>query len=815
MSTKSILWLTAAAALILAVVPTGASAEGGPPPRPTQIRFEPPVITGVNLHADGPEGYEGEFTLSGPAAAGGSFPVLPEAPGYLPPLSTTLSTPAAASGTAAAADVGCGPRALAGVLQSLEGEGAPTGGQLLAELRARGLLYAWGTGVEELAYLARRHGFRGSVPFHEASLPELEEWVRQGVPVIVALGENGKGSPGHFVTMTSVSADGAWFWVDDPTLGRRLISREALAGSWAAQGSAGLRISRENVTSGRDPLLPWIGLLGAVSALTVLAGSSSFSRQNRQILEKLRALLSSRTRKGIGGSLEQAAVPGSWSSPIGADPRILLGWREIKKEVPVYAWRKVRTGSRQVTVEEPVYTRLKVRVGTETRVRKEPVYITKKIQVGTRPVRKMIRVQGKKRRVVTSWKKVIRRVPVYKRFGWTRIRVGTRQEVTWKKVRKVKWVPCTYLKMVTRQEPVYEEIQVQQGWKEVSEEVPVYERHRVQSGTRQVVRSVPVYEDKRFRVGTRTVTEQVPVYAGDPEETSPQPQTTVEYLKSLDTAREGPAPLTTVEYLKEKDEHYDGTFTNPPVPAIAADYFKIKEIPKSLEAATNKESWWEKAFHDINQKYIKPIKHYLLYPDEIVKDITYHIIPPFLSLSAGMEWKFSLSNKGEIVLNTRDLPKLLSFFYVREVIQVKEKHIVTANPKGFLNINITSGSGSVEFSKNIKYLFGPFEYGFAEKIPEPQINEKYDQIVNKYTIQFHWRGLTIKTKREGVKIDQEKTTDYLEVKRVETLKYEKHRIKTEGILAIIALSLLAYEIGLMGAGAAGLTMLEKALAGAH
>ena len=790
MPTKPVLLLTAAAALILAAVPMVVNAEGGPPPpQPTPIRIDPPLIRGVNTHAAGEEVEQTDLAPSEFSAGSTFSTALLEAPAYLPHLTLPPAGRNVPSHSTPAADVGCGPRALAGVLEALEGQEAPTGDQLLADLRGRGLLYEWGTGVEELAYLARLYGFSGSLPFHGSDLDQIKVLLEQGIPVIAALGDGGDDGPGHFVTVAGFSEDDEWIWVDDPSLGLRPLRREAFKSAWAAQGNAGLQVSRERTASGPDPLLPWIGLLGMVSALTVLAGNQTFSRSSRRTLERLRGLLGSRSRKGIGGRL--------------AEPdKVILGWKSAAKEIPVYEWRKVQTGTREVKVEEPVYSRLKVQVGTKTRVKKVPVYVRKKIQVGTREVHKLVKVQGRKRRVVTRWKKVVRRVPVYKRFGWTRIRVGTRREVSWKKVRQVKWVPCTHLKRITEQVPVYEEIQVQQGWKEMTEEVPIYEWHRVQSGTRTVTRSKPVYEDKKFRVGTRTVTEKVPVYAGDQEpdgrEKAPSlPKTTVEYLKSLDKAREDPEPNTTVEYLKELDEHFDGIITHPKTPNLASDYLKsIGKSPSTASKVPNK-STWQKFRDFLVEHVIIPYQKYSKRPEGVFEDIPKKLIPPFLTLSADEKWDLLFWRKDEVVFRSISPPNILGLFYVSQKLKGGEKAVVNFNPGGFIDFSITSGNGSVNLLNNLSYLFGPNEYGIKIKDSNQSTGDPYDYENYKHTLSLSINGITYSYKHEGVVIINKDEKKNIEAKLVKTIEYKKTQIKTEGILFLTLAIALAIEFGLL------------------
>jgi hypothetical protein len=118
--------------------------------------------------------------------------------------------------------VTCGTAALGMALEfaSLgEGGSAPSTEELVDGLKRAGLLYEGvGTGVEELAYLARQHGYQGTYAFHDWDMDQLQAQLDQGRPVVAALGANGAGQPGHFVTVTGISADGQWVSYNDPTL---------------------------------------------------------------------------------------------------------------------------------------------------------------------------------------------------------------------------------------------------------------------------------------------------------------------------------------------------------------------------------------------------------------------------------------------------------------------------------------------------------------------------------------------------------------------------------------------------------------------
>ena len=148
----------------------------------------------------------------------------------------------------------CGAAALGMALEflSLNGEGsAPSQETLVADLKNSGLLYETGTGVEELAFLARQHGYQGTNAFHDWTLAQLREQLETGKPVVVSLGSNGEKQAGHFVTLTGISADGKWVSYNDPILGKQTVSAADFQKLWDLQGNSGLVARKEPLSAGR------------------------------------------------------------------------------------------------------------------------------------------------------------------------------------------------------------------------------------------------------------------------------------------------------------------------------------------------------------------------------------------------------------------------------------------------------------------------------------------------------------------------------------------------------------------------------------
>src|SRR3990170_7550007 len=166
--------------------------------------------------------------------------VLAPAFGEPAPIGTSIETIAVPVRYQDPGDVSCGVQALGMALDALPGA-APTSSAMLGLLQDNGMMYEFGTGVEELAYAAQSFGYKGSFAFHGASIDQLQAQLATGRPVVVSLGANGEGTPGHFVTVTGVSADGQWVAYNDPTLGEQVISSSEFSRSDAV-GGAGSRV---------------------------------------------------------------------------------------------------------------------------------------------------------------------------------------------------------------------------------------------------------------------------------------------------------------------------------------------------------------------------------------------------------------------------------------------------------------------------------------------------------------------------------------------------------------------------------------------
>ena len=164
-----------------------------------------------------------------------------------------------------ASDVSCGVQALGMAFEGL-GDGSPTSPAILDFLQNQGMMYDFGTGVEELAFSAQKFGYKGTIPFHNWSLGQLQAELAEGRAPVVTLGANGPGLPGHFVTVTGFSPDGEWVSYNDPILGKQVVAIEKFNRLWGLQGNSGVAV-RKTVPAGEFDPVPWVAFVAGLMAL--------------------------------------------------------------------------------------------------------------------------------------------------------------------------------------------------------------------------------------------------------------------------------------------------------------------------------------------------------------------------------------------------------------------------------------------------------------------------------------------------------------------------------------------------------------------
>jgi len=416
---------------ILAFTKQSAFAGSGPPPTPNPNRS--PWITGQNADVVTNAGSERALEPAGvlvdsPSLFGLAFQENAAAAGEL----VQLAVPQRYQNPA---DPTCGAAALGMALDFLslsEGGEVPDTNTLVQDLDASGFYYETGTGVEELAYIARSYGYRGSSPFHGWTLEDLAGELAAGRPVVVTLGKNGANQPGHFVTITGMSADGSWVRYNDPVLGQQTVSSEDFFEAWGSQGYSGLTIKKGELAAVSDPLLPWMGLLGSVSALAVLVKSYPREKWLTRLLTEFQGVLADPSRKGLGGKLALASGGGGNSSAPPFPPPAGYDWK--KKTTPQYGWKDV-TVIEKVQVPNMVRTWDVVRFNhwTET----IPVYKTVKVDQGHWATRYVKKYRNERYRTTQRYR--VKKTYWYRREG--RLCRGIRYEWKTRTVWKTRKIP--------------------------------------------------------------------------------------------------------------------------------------------------------------------------------------------------------------------------------------------------------------------------------------------------------------------------------------------------------------------------------------
>ena len=391
---------------------------------------------------------------------------------------TTLSIPMRYQ---AVGDVSCGVQALGMALDGIDGS-APTSDSLLGFLQEQGMMYDFGTGVEELAHAAQNFGYAGSLPFHGWSLEDIKADLAAGRPVVIDLGANGPDEPGHFVALTGISPDDAWVAYSDPLLGERVVPLDDFLGLWALQGNSGVAVAEAPPAPLSPDYAPWAALAATMMATLALAPS----------------VLSDVKRRGVGGMLIAEAGSGTAASYVGMSPPYAApeGMKWVKgaavyethtrteivfHEVPKKELQKVQVGTTKHKI--PYTKRILVDNGRWVTDYKSERYIkgyrNKRILDGYRTSRYV--KYYRTRLVRTRWGYSRRRTPVY---GTKRTPVYRNLRVPIYGTRKVpngrhwesKWAYEEYTEYKTVVKPVYEERWVNVGVERIPEEKTIEEK---------------------------------------------------------------------------------------------------------------------------------------------------------------------------------------------------------------------------------------------------------------------------------------------------------------------------------------------------
>jgi hypothetical protein len=404
-------------------------------------------------------------------------------------------------------DVSCGVQALSMALSGLEGS-APNPNALLNFLSGQGMLYDFGTGVEELAYAAQSFGYAGSLPFHGASFVDLESMLDQDLPPVVALGSNGAGEPGHFVTVTGISPDGEWVAYNDPALGRQVLRASEFEQLWTLQGHSGVFVASEvkSADGSTLPFAPWVAM---AAGLMAIISQTPLALYRLGIGGKLASGVSS---GGSTGSPPYPAPAGyKWTKKLIPQYKTVWkqdGWTYENKTVPKYDKVKVQVGTTTVYDKIPRMKTIKVQDGWDVVEKVVPRMVSKRVQVGTTTVYDKI-PQYKTVRVQDGWTTTVDRVPQYKTVRYVKYYRTTRERKPVYSYRYGRRYLTGY-RYVTKRTPVYGTRKVFNGYKRVTKRVPNYVNKRVFNGFKVVATEVPNYEWRTVQDGWQVTHESVP-----------------------------------------------------------------------------------------------------------------------------------------------------------------------------------------------------------------------------------------------------------------------------------------------------------------
>ena len=827
--------------VVAGATPFSVQAEGDPPPNPEPV--SPPWITGINPNVSLSNENGGDLSPAGVAnlAAGVEVPLLAAPPDYVdlvpqesvpPPLSMyPLAVPQRYQDPL---DNTCGAAALGMALEflSLNRDGsAPSQAALIAGLKNSGLLYKTGTGVEELAFLARQHGYLGTSAFHDWTLAQLKEQLENGKPVVVSLGSNGENQPGHFVTLTGISDDGQWVSFNDPVLGKQTIPADDFVQSWNLQGNSGLLVQKEPLSTLNDPMLPWMGLFSALTVLAVMAKQYPIGEELRGTLAGIRSVLSNPARKGIGGRLSRGG--GSRSKPRKLSSRS----RKSKPKPKPRPKRKAKPKS--ISRPRPK-AKSKPKPKPKPKPRPTPRHAARRSAPPRRPAPRpappkpspkpslFSKVKSAVMSVAKKAKTVVSNASKQAGSAITNA-VNTATASINRTVRKI--VPVLPAPMAFK--PNLGTAVAASGaasWR--GQAIPqakplkksLFSRisKTVAGVANSVKRSISTAADSvrnkadtilnrfrtnvnRFRTGvseklsavaevTKTIPKWMPVGAEgrweQEEEPTPTPTPT-----PYPTSTPAPVPVPTPVATPSQEIKGFGAFpwtdfltkTAEVVTPIITSVNTIKEkVIEPIETTVLSSQWWYDKFSEL------PTSPKPAFFDQQV-----------LSLSASKEWDLNLFSQEGVIAHSYAPPNILSMFYAAQDLNIGQKEKVTSNPGSFLDIDVTSGTYTLNPTKNLS-IYSSIKGGgvtLGVGIKESNITLISDYDVNKHSVSATWRGLSYTARQETVFRVDELSSEEMETQIITTQKCDTKTIKTEGILVAALAATGISEAGAIAAPA--------------
>ncbi|MGD8850080.1 MAG: papain-like cysteine protease family protein, partial [Anaerolineales bacterium] len=377
-------------------------------------------------------------------------------------------------------DASCGVQALGMALDGLSIE-SPSSEAIFKFLSSNDYLYEFGTGAEELALAAQSFGYGGSAAFHGWTLEQLRAELDANRPIVVDLGANGLGQPGHFVTLTGIAGDWSQVAFIDPILGERVVSLAEFMHLWDLQGNSGVAVAASAPAVTSSNYSAWTALFAATMATLALGPSVLTNLRRRGVGGALVA------DSGIGGEMKHIGMEPPYAAPAGmkwnrgeaiyeTHTRMELVYHEVEKK----ELQKVRIGTK--TEKVPYTKRILVDNGHWETTYKSERYISgyrdKKILSYYKQERYV--KYYRTRRYRTPYGFYSKRVPVYGYrskpvYDTIQVPIYSYHQVPDDKrwVENWEWEEYTEYKRVEK--PVYEEQWVVTGVEKIPEEKTIEE----------------------------------------------------------------------------------------------------------------------------------------------------------------------------------------------------------------------------------------------------------------------------------------------------------------------------------------------------
>ena len=296
-------------------------------------------------------------------------------------------------------------------------------------------------------------------------------------------------------------------------------------------------------------------------------------------------------------------------------------------------------------------------------------------------------------------------------------------------------------------------------------------------------RKVPYYKREKFwvpkivaekkLVRVREVVHRDPVYGWKEEVRGTR---TIEVPK---THRSWAPVGTTIDWKLKKDPVPKSTPTPTPTPypERAPDPPITTPVPSAQLAASEPgllakitdPLWWKEKAREYGEK---------------VQD------QKVFSVSASDHWDINMYSQAGVIAQSTPYNML----YVNQTLNVGYKEKLTGNPGSFADVDVTSGTLTMNMTENLS-VFGSINGGTAGYGVERPGGVAHDYIVDKVTLGLTPQGPTITYRQEGVNRQLKNEEENFEVKGVTTIACNTYTLRTEGLVLIGGVIVLAILAG--------------------